>query len=310
MLTRSPRTAPAFTLIELLVVIAIIAILIGLLVPAVQQVRESANRTQCLNNLKQIGTAFHSYNDVYKNFPSGGLGPGAQRTMINGAPGTYAHQGWGWCYQILPYIEQVPLYNLPAGQEGTIIATPVPVYYCPTRARNQVVSNIAVTDYAGNGGTYGNWGSLTAPVNSLDGPLTPSTGPSISFRSISDGTSCTLLVGELWLYYQWYDDRTSGPGSCIDNEGWCNGWDNDSICFSSTKSYAVNGNSSGGPVVPQSDHTTGWSCGLVFGSAHQQGFGTVFCDASVHFIAYGIDATTWVRLCSRNDGLPVDTSGF
>src|SRR5580658_2589590 len=100
-----------FTLIELLVVIAIIAVLIALLVPAVQKVREAANRAQCLNNLKQMGVAFHNHHDVFKYFPSGGMGPGAARTMINNAPAGYKSQAGGWCYQILPFVEQDNLYN-------------------------------------------------------------------------------------------------------------------------------------------------------------------------------------------------------
>jgi prepilin-type N-terminal cleavage/methylation domain-containing protein len=302
MMIPGSRRPTAFTLIELLVVIAIIAILIALLVPAVQKVREASARTQCVNQLKQMGLAFHSHQDVHKYFPSGGLGPGAQRTMLHNGPADYSKQAWGWCYQILPHIEQGNLWRLPAGKEHEIIATAVPIFYCATRGRMEVVDDIAVSDYAGNGGTYGHWTDQGEPTNSLDGVLTPSGGQAISFGNITDGTSNTLLIGEKWLYVQWYDDRTSGGGSCINNEGWCNGWDNDNICYSSSGLNA--------PELPLRDVQSGPQCGYAFGSAHNGAFQSVFCDGSVHSLQYDINAKIWVNLCNRSDGQPVDASEF
>src|SRR5271166_4799775 len=121
-----------FTLIELLVVIAIIAILIALLIPAVQKVREAAAIAQCKNQLKQIGLAFHTHHDTLKAFPSGGKdwSQDQYRTLVDGVPADYNDQTWGWMYQILPYIEQHALW---ADKSDILIAgTPIPTYICPS----------------------------------------------------------------------------------------------------------------------------------------------------------------------------------
>jgi len=119
-------------LIELLVVIAIIAILIALLVPAVQKVREAANMTTCRNNLKQIGLAFQTHHDAYKAFPSGGRYWWDDRRTFNaGNPCLYDQQTWGWGYQILPFIEQRQIYVLPSNNDDQVAAALIPTYFCP-----------------------------------------------------------------------------------------------------------------------------------------------------------------------------------
>src|SRR5271156_1167558 len=164
--TKFPVTRRGFTLIELLVVIAIIAILIALLVPAVQKVRTAAAITQCRNNLKQIGLAFHNHLDVYKAFPSGGLACGSNTRAFDGsAPASYHSQVWGWGFQILPYIDQAPLWELPAGQanDNVVAAAMIPLYFCPLVGSPRQNLNFGTgstmvrgeADYVANGGSWG-----------------------------------------------------------------------------------------------------------------------------------------------------------
>lgn len=141
---RGQRKLTGFTLIELLVVIAIIAILIALLLPAVQQAREAARRTQCRNNLKQLGLALHNYHDVHSVFPAGyfsyptrtGAAPASARVdpvTWDGGP------GWGWAASLLPYLDQAPLARLLRGEiplwdpaVSSVVQTTVPAFLCPS----------------------------------------------------------------------------------------------------------------------------------------------------------------------------------
>jgi len=298
---QSLRRHQGFTLIELLVVIAIIAVLIGLLVPAVQKVREAAARTQCSNNLKQIGLGLHNHHGVYGAFPSGGLGWWQTNRIFlpDGTPAGSDQQTWGWAYQILPYIEQDVLYKNP--NDNVVGSSFVKTYICPSLrgpTKFPYQGNFrAMMDYVGNGGSYGGWWAFDAVTNSFDGPFRPS-GNAAKFKDITDGTSQTLMVGEKWLNRQ---TAMSTP-DCNDDQGWVDGWDNDTICFA-RGGYATNP-----PSPPQPDGTTG-TCGLIFGSPHSSLL-TVFCDGSVHSVNFSVSPANWLRLCSGTDGQPVDFTEF
>jgi prepilin-type N-terminal cleavage/methylation domain-containing protein len=154
---RYKRPVRGFTLVELLVVIAIIGVLVALLLPAVQAAREAARRSQCKNNLRQIGLAALNHESALKVFPTGGThwGLRTDEVFVNGKPLETKKQGLGWAFQILPYLEQNPLLNLTT--QAQIQSQVVPIYICPTRRGitrfsrliDGEVAEAVLMDYAG-----------------------------------------------------------------------------------------------------------------------------------------------------------------
>lgn len=303
-----PRRRAAFTLIELLVVIAIIAILIGLLLPAIQKVRESMRTMECRNNLKQIGLAWHNHHDTFKYFPSGGGGWWVDRSTrnANGAPADFRSQDWGWMYQILPFIEQQAVYNQPAANDNVVAATPIKVYLCPGVRSVQTVTGYggycnvrAMNDYAANGGSNGRSGSMDSGNNSFDGPIVPSTSLSRNMRrmnDIADGLSNSIMVGEKYIS----SNAQAGRFDCNNDQGYTDGWDNDAIVFAQgDRNWGLTRPS----AVPKPyDLRPGNStCGGWFGSSHLV-CNFVWCDGSVRGVAFDVNAANFLSMCSINDG--------
>jgi prepilin-type N-terminal cleavage/methylation domain-containing protein/prepilin-type processing-associated H-X9-DG protein len=291
--TTSGVSRRGFTLIELLVVIAIIAVLIGLLLPAVQKVREAANRASCANNLKQIGLGLHNHHSALGYFPRGSS-DGPSKTCCNGD----TRKEWTWMYHLLPYIEGDNLYNEPT--DLNVALTPTRIYYCPSRRAPTVYSNGARCDYAGNGGeTMGQAGSTGVFVRTWATlPNPPATAERFRrLADLTDGTSNTIAVGEKQL-----GPSVQGTAGG-DNEPWNNsGWDEDNVRFGSTDWAGNLGGLDTDANHPTSASPTYWS--RKFGSSHSGGVNFVFCDGSVRTISYGIDPEQFRRACVINDGLP------
>jgi prepilin-type N-terminal cleavage/methylation domain-containing protein len=309
--TRSRFAVPgrgAFTLIELLVVIAIIAILIGLLLPAVQKVREAAARTQCANNLKQIGLAVHSYHDANKTLPPAALAGDGEAT---------------WAVLILPYLEQAPLYqqwNLTLRytyyrHPASVVGAQVKTFYCPSRRSPPQLSvngdtrtpwggsHGALGDYAGNGGnTTEVWGDpRSGPGVFLYADITFGSNDTIaawkslgSFADITDGLSNTLSVGEKHVQLGQFGQEAAGDGPLYSGD------DIRAI-------VRVAGRQTAGPIdrpfasSPQDPYRPDER----FGSYHPGVCQFVLCDGSVRAIPNSINIDTLTRLAAKNDGQPV-----
>lgn len=317
----------AFTLVELLVVIAIIGVLVALLLPAVQAAREAARRSQCTNNLKQMGLAFLNYETAKGRFPIGvrnntPIEEGNFTVNPNGQTGN-----WTWPVDLLPYVEQQGLYDAldpysgalttPTvnGPQSDLVTVPISSFLCPSNS-----------EYTTNP-LLGGYGKLNYPAtkpmvswaawDEIQNPATRGTWPyrnkSVALKNVTDGTSNTFLCGEramvnegpfisigaLWMRYMGTNNsytfdseppNVSLPPAVVKPDGTC--------CLSANDPFNARGSSS---------------------SLHPGGLHFVFVDGSVHFLSEDIESggeagpqadpsliTVFTKLYHRDDGLVVD----
>jgi prepilin-type N-terminal cleavage/methylation domain-containing protein/prepilin-type processing-associated H-X9-DG protein len=315
-----------FTLIELLVVIAIIAVLIGLLVPAVQKVREAANRMQCANHLKQQALACHIHHETFGQFPTAGrqdyTGGRDPANQLASAP----VQRWNWRYQILPFIEQDNVFRLTT--DSQVRLSPLRLYNCPSRRPPTVIGAIILMDYAANAGTtwcpaneVSTWTGTIVPSEVNNGGWRPV--PPVKIATITDGTANTLLLGEKFVAA----DHYSTAAQWGDNETWAAGnrWVHtrhaihqprqDTRETAATKEVpAPNARAAGinGRCGPWGLGAVGSGGGYYdyWGSAHPGGFNAAMADGSVRLIRYDIALPVLQALSDRADGRVVDSNAF
>ncbi len=325
-----------FTLIELLVVIAIIGILVGLLLPAVQSARESARRTQCMNNARQLGLGVMNYESALQYFPPSRFNPDGSTSNFpissgsGHAPGNGETASQSWMTLLLPYIEQINIAdsydkNKPWCHAGNLfaISQQVPTFQCasaPGSDRNDPYHLVgaAAGDYGSinevkpKAYTIG-LGVAAPPQNQRDGIL--SKWQKNRIRDIKDGTTNTLMIGECagqpdvyirnkqmdaTKFAAYTDDKvvfTGGRYVCADGTGWADPDNGFSVNLADE-----NGNTTGSPGT-----TGSWRVMNAINSSEAYGFhngGATFVkgDGSTHFINEGIDTQIFINICTRSGG--------
>ncbi|VTS05848.1 DUF1559 domain-containing protein [Tuwongella immobilis] len=299
-----------FTLIELLVVIAIIAILIGLLLPAVQKVREAAARMKCQNNLKQLGLAFHNYAGVNNDsFPM------AYQFVTTPAPNAHAWGAW-----LLPMIEQENLFRqydlrqpffIPANQ--IVVRTHLKAFQCPSAPENRTYSgdlgpiigggsipySASASDYHVVTGVMGSlWTLLAAAPNSARGGAL-SANAMTTILGVTDGTSSTVLLAEIAGKNDRYvrgqkvgtgTEQGGGWGDPLSGENWLIGSDETGVV------------APGSCVIGCTNSQPFGSTARGIYSFHTSGSNVLFCDGSVRFLASSTTPRNFVYMVTKSNG--------
>ena len=314
---RAIRCRFGFTLIELLVVIAIIAVLVALLLPAVQQAREAARRSTCANNLKQIGLALHNYHDVYNIFPVGVLRDVDHPTLTS-----WETSMTTWMARILPFVDQGVIYDRVdwgknpgnSSPNTSFMGTEIPLFRCPSDPGIRPNPNFGPTNYVT---CIGNT-DLGGPSSTLQGIMFVNSNTKL--RDVSDGTSTTMIVSECLVNFPWVvrhcgDASMDYPGCRVgtdspvssnvnvgnDSRGysWFYGWRNAGWSYSTE--------------LPPNDHThlnhecENCSTTGVFAarSKHAGAVHVLFTDGSCRLVSDTIDINLWRALGTKNGREPI-----
>ena len=331
-----------FTLVELLVVIAIIGMLVGLLLPAVQQAREAARKMQCGNNLKQMGLACLNHESANMKFPSGGWNYSyvgdPDRGFGKGQPGT-------WTYSLLPFIEQQALFQ--TGQDGnansankkstmTTLTTPINSFICPSR-RTAKTYTVSVTTYtnsnfSGSVGAKSDYaacfgstsmsaratgivaGAATKNIKSSSVPTGIIYDASeTKMGEVRDGTTNTYLIGEKFVYTDQYENAGNGDKAVLyagtsgdaSNSNFRSAGAYENCTFSNSNgTVTISGGTAYAPTQDRiSTQATTGTPYYAFGGPHAGSFGMGMADGSCQWVSYSIDPSVHACLANRKDGM-------